>query len=288
MKIPSTTEGKLENISQTIWALEESQRSEPLPRLERLNLLRSHYEIQQLREEELEIPKKDRSLLYLNEESKSQVLLVHGGHSTPATYIQLGKNLYRMGMTVYATLLPNEETVGFQRGGVPWQLSRAELEMRYDQLAHLGGDVHVVGSSFGAVLALGLALERPVKSLTLLSPPLRPTLHFAERLALTWGRLFPRLFEKMVASSPHRWMADRYGALREARRRIRELECPILAIHARNNMELDHRGLELVRKNGRNPGNKIVLLEEGGHRLLHGKSAARVEKEILDFLRERS
>jgi len=92
----------------------------------------------------------------------------------------------------------------------------------------------------------------------------------------------------MVASSPHRWMADRYGALREARRRIRELECPILAIHARNNMELDHRGLELVRKNGRNPGNKIVLLEEGGHRLLHGKSAARVEKEILDFLRERS
>lgn len=288
MKIPSSVEGKLENISQTIWALEERQRLEPLPRVERLNLLRSHYEIQQLREEELEIPKRDRSFLYLNEESSRQVLLVHGGHSTPATYIQLGKHLYRMGMTVYATLLPNEETVGFQRGGVPWQLSRAELELRYDLLAHLGGDIHVVGSSFGAVMALGLAHARPVRSLVLLSPPLRPSLRLVERLALTGGKLFPRLFERLVERSPHRWMADRYAALREARRMIRELDCPILALHARNNMELDHRGLDLLRRWGRNEANRLVLLEEGGHRLLHGKSAARVEQEILDFLRTQS
>ncbi len=288
MKIPSTTEGRLENLSQTIWALEENHRSEPLPPLERLNLLRSHYEIQQLREEELEIPKKDRSFLYLNESSKIQVLLVHGGHSTPASFIQLGKRLYRAGMTVYATLLPNEETVGFQRGGVPWQLSRAELEMRYDLLSHLGEDIHVIGSSFGAVLAIGLAKERPVKSITLLSPPLRPTLRFVERMALAWKRLFPNLFENMVASSPHRWMADRYSALKEARKRVRELECPILAIHARNNMELDHRGLDMVRRHARNQASKAVLLEEGGHKLLHGKSASKVEDEILAFIQSQS
>jgi len=288
MKIPSSTEGRLENLSQTIWALEERQRVESLPKLERFNLLRSHYEIQQFREEELEIPKKDRSFLYLNENSESQVLLVHGGHSTPATYIQLGKNLYRAGMTAYATLLPSEETVGFQRGSVPWQLSRAELELRFDLLAHLGPDIHVVGSSFGAVLAIGLARKRPVKSLTLLSPPLRPALGLPERAALAWAKLFPRLFERMVANNPRRWMADRYSALREAKRMIRELNCPILAIHARNNMELDPRGLDSIRRQGRHPGNKVLLLEEGGHRLLHGKSAARVEREILDFIRAQS
>ena len=288
MKIPSTTEGRLENLSQTIWALEEAHRTEPLPPLERLNLLRSHYEIQQLREEELEIPKKDRSFLYLNENSKVQVLLVHGGHSTPASFIQLGKRLYRAGMTVYATLLPNEETVGFQRGGVPWQLSRAELEMRYDLLHHLGENTHVVGSSFGAVLAIGLAKVKPVKSLVLLSPPLRPTLRFAERMALTWKKLFPQLFENMVESTPHRWMADRYTALRVARKTVKELNCPILAIHARNNMELDHRGLELIRRHARNKTSKALLLDEGGHKLLHGKSGAKVEEEILSYIQAQS
>ena len=107
-----------------------------------------------------------------------------------------------------------------------------------------------------------------------------------ERLALAWGRLFPRLFERLVAQSPHRWMADRYGAVREARRRLGELDCPILAIHAQNNMELNASGLKVVSKGSRHPDTKTLLLEEGGHRLLRGPAAPRVEKEILEFLQK--
>jgi esterase/lipase len=107
-------------------------------------------------------------------------------------------------------------------------------------------------------------------------------------MALAWGRLFPRLFEQMVADNPQRWMADRYPALREAKRKIRELNCPILAIHAKNNMELDHRSLDAVRRGGRHKDNKVLLLDDGGHRLLHGKSSSRVERELLDFIRASS
>lgn len=285
MRIPSTAEGRLENMAQTVWSLEEKNREKPLPYGERLNLLRIHYEIQRQREEQLEIPKRDRSFLYLQEGSKDQVLLVHGGHSTPAQYIQLGKALYRAGMTVYGTLLPSEEAVGSQRGEVPWQMVRDELELRFDLLSHLGGRIHVVGSSFGAIISLILALQRPVASLSLLSPPLKPHLSVTERFALTWGRLFPRLFERLVAQSPHRWMADRYSAVREARRRVPELECPILAVHARNNMELSPSGLAILRKRSRHPDSRIVMLEEGGHRLLRGPAAPQAEREILEFIR---
>ena len=285
MQIPSTPEGRLENMAQTVWSLEEANREKPLPYGERLNLLRIHYEIQRLREEQLEIPKRDRSYLYLQEGSKDQVLLVHGGHSTPAQYIQMGKALYRAGMTVYGTLLPSEETVGSQRGEVPWQMVRDELELRFDLLSHLGGRIHVVGSSFGAILSLILAHNRPVASLSLLSPPLKPHLSFAERMALTWGRLFPKLFERLVAQSPHRWMADRYSAVREARRHVSDLECPILAVHARNNMELSPSGLAVLRRGSRNANSRALLLEEGGHSLLRGPAAPQVEKEILEFIR---
>jgi carboxylesterase len=284
MKIPSTTEGRIENMSQTVWALENLHAEEEVSPEERQNLLRTHYEIQRLKEEKQEIPKRDRSFLYLQKNSKDQVLLVHGGHSTPAQYIRLGKSLFNAGMSVYCSLLPSEESVGVQRGGVPWQFSRDALELRYDMLRLLGDRIHVVGSSFGAVLAMNLALKKPVQSLVLLSPPLKPQLKAGEGTALALGRLFPSLFEKMVARSPHRWMSDRYSALREARRHLSELDCPILAVHAKNNMEVSPQGLDVIRKRSRHADSRVLLLEEGGHQLFKGPSAARVEEETLTFL----
>ena len=281
--IPSSREEQLRNITDTVWTLERMNQESRLPLAERLNILRSHYELQRLREEDLDIPKRDRSFLYLQETPTAAVLLVPGGHSTPAQYFQLGRHLYRAGMTVYSSLLPSEAAVGEQRGGVPWQLPLAELEMRYSNLALLDVPIHLVGSSFGGILAILIAARYPVASLTLLSPPLKPHLSLRERLALGWSRLFPRLFERMIARSPHRWMADRYAAVHEASAQLSGLSAPVLAIHAKDNPELGTAGLRRVQR-ALGKRARTLLLDKGGHLLLDGAESARVTREVQEFI----
>lgn len=281
--IPSSREEQLRNITDSVWTLERMNQESPLPLAERLNILRSHYELQRLREEDLDIPKRDRSFLYLQETPTAAVLLVPGGHSTPAQYFQVGRHLYRAGMTVYSPLLPSEAAVGGQRGNVPWQLPLAELEMRYSNLALLDVPIHLVGSSFGGILAILIAARHPVASLTLLSPPLKPHLSFRERFALTWTRLSPALFERMISGTPHRWMADRYAAVREASAQLAGLGMPVLAIHAKDNPELGTGGLRRVeRALGKRA--RTLLLDKGGHLLLEGPEAARVTREVQEFI----
>ncbi len=281
--IPGNTRTQLLNVSDTVWTLERINEESSLPLEERVNLVRSHYELQQLKEENLDIPKRDRSFLYLQETPSATVLLVPGGHSTPAQYFKLGRHLYRAGMTVYCSLLPNEAAVGAQQGGVPWQLSLAELEMRYGILALLDVPIHVVGSSFGSILGVILAARHPVASLSLLSPPMSPKLKFSERMALTWGRIFPRLFERMITDSPHRWKADRYSAVREAGKQLRGLQAPVFAIHAADNPEVGPAGLKHVARTMGGRAN-TVLLEKGGHLLLEGPESVTVTKQVQEFI----
>ncbi|MCP4549914.1 MAG: hypothetical protein GY835_25945 [bacterium] len=282
-----TTKGEqLQNMVNTVWGLHGANRDERLPLTERVNLLRTHYELQRIKEEELDIPQRDRSFLYLQEEPTAAVLLVPGGHSTPSQYFHLGRHLYRSGMTVYSSLLPNEAAVGSQSGGVPWQLSLAELEMRYDMLELLDVPIHIVSSSFGSILALILARKCKAASLTLLSPPLRPNLKLSERIALTWRRIIPRLFERMISSSPHRWLADRYNAVRQASQKLGEIRAPILAIHAKDNPELSPDGLKVIKKAFGENDARIILLDKGGHGLLKGEESGRVQQEVLSFIQK--
>lgn len=270
-------------MTHTVWELEHRHSQKPLVRAEQIDLFRAHFEIQRMKEEDQKIPRQDRSFLYLQEKGEKSVLLVHGGHSTPSQFIELGKQLYHAGMTVYGTLLPNEESVGTQQGGVPWQLSLAELMLRYDLLSLYGSPIHVVGSSFGAVLALRLALEKPVESLTLLSPPLKPQLKLNESLSLAWGSIFKGRFEKQVADTPHRWMADRYRAVRDVRRKLGDIKCPVLAYHARDNRELTSAGLRALERSLKNVSARLI--DEGGHRLLEGPAAADLRRGIVEFVR---
>ncbi len=283
---PKPKDDQLQRMTNTVWSMELISSQQELPIAERVNLLRTHYEVQRLKEEELDIPKRDRSFLYLQEEPTAAILLVPGGHSTPAQYFELGKHLYHSGMTVYSSLLPNETDVGGQKGNVPWKLSLAELEMRYDLLAKLDLPIHIVGSSFGGILSILLAAKHPVASLTLLSCPMKPSLSLGERLALTWRRLFPRLFESMIAGSPHRWMADRYGAAREAKGILGSLKTPILAIHAKDNKEVSPEGLKAVQRARGELGAKTLMLDDGGHLLLEGSGAQEVRKQVLGFIQE--
>jgi alpha-beta hydrolase superfamily lysophospholipase len=283
---PKPKDDKLQRMTDTVWSMERIVDEQDLPMSERVNLLRTHYEVQRVKEEELEIPTRDRSFLYLQEKPTAAILLVPGGHSTPAQYFDLGKHLYHSGMTVYSSLLPNETAIGDQQGGVPWQLSLTELEMRYDLIAKLGVPIHVVGSSFGSILAILLAAKQPVCSLTLLSCPLKLSLSFGERMALTWNRLFPRLFERMIAGSPHRWMADRYGAARKARHLLGSIKTPVLAMHAKDNKEVSADGLKAVSRVRRDLGAETLLLDEGGHLLLEGGAAQETRRRVLAFIQE--
>jgi alpha-beta hydrolase superfamily lysophospholipase len=282
--VPQSREEQLQNMTNTVWQLESLHREQALPLAERIDLLRTHYEIQRMKEEDLQIPERDRTFLYLQEQPTAAALLVPGGHSTPAQYFHLGRHLYRSGMAVYGVLLSNEATVGEQRGGVPWQHTIAELEMHYERLALLDVPIHLVGSSFGGILVTLLALRRPARTVTLLSPPFKPHLSLQARLALGLRLLLPWLFERMVARSPHRWLADRFNAMREARGRLGDLKAPLLAIHAKDNEELPAEGLKAIRKARGERGDRILLLDEGGHMLLQGPAARQVQKEILDFI----
>lgn len=128
------------------------------------------------------------------------VLLLHGMSDSPYSLRALGESLHRQGYRVVGLRLPGHGTVPAGLKTVRWQDMAAAVQLAFDHLVTEVGpkNVHIVGYSTGAPLALDLTLgaldsDRPVpRSLVLISPAIgvTPAAAFAKwqgRLAVIPG-----------------------------------------------------------------------------------------------------
>lgn len=208
---------------------------------------------------------------------------------------------------------------------------RTEAEPGHSQLAHdlatvretlaVYGPAHLVGHSYGGVLALQTALDVPalVRSVTVYEPPLTALLATGtpEDRALLEGSLHDSLLDAQLAGSPT-WLAafvdwwngpgafaalpesSRQELLRTAPRAAREvlslasddrtledyqaLSCPVLVMRGSQPPTPIARVLALL---GSLPAASSVTVDNAGH-MAPLVATARVAPLVADFLRDRA
>lgn len=124
----------------------------------------------------------NRSFQIEQNEPRGAVLLLHGMSDSPYSLRALGQSLHRAGYTVLGLRLPGHGTVPSGLRFVEWEDMAAAVSLAMDHLQTeiAGKEIHIIGYSTGATLALDYVLDAletghgaMPASLVLISPAIR-------------------------------------------------------------------------------------------------------------------
>jgi carboxylesterase len=192
----------------------------------------------------------------------SPVLLLHGAGGGPDDLRHLGGFLAAHGHDVLCPCLPGHGRDPLALGDVRFsELIETCLEA-YDVLAAGtdGGGLPIVAQSLGAVLAVQVAVRRPVTGLVALAPALRP---FVARRIWLLGVL--ALVRPRLARATYRWQRGLLRGIRETRRAVPRLRCPLLVLQSRDDGSVSGRGAAELHDLAGSARKSLVLLEGQGH-----------------------
>jgi esterase/lipase len=139
--------------------------------------------------------------------------------------------------------------------------------------------VHVIGFSFGGALALHLAAEQPVDDLVLLAPALY--VHFKLRGVFV---ALHGLVPGTSARAELRWYAGIGLFLRMVARDLERVNCPLLAIHARDDRCVRVKSSVTITARMRRGNSRLAILPRGGHLLPIGEAQGEVCREVTQHL----
>lgn len=262
----------------------------------------------------------DTSLLSSAPANRPAVLLLHGLCANPMELMPLARPLREAGYEVKIPALPG---YGVPLDAAPGQSSvsrcedwLAQVRDYHDALAAQHGAVIVGGLCMGAVLALALAAERPVRALLLVSttlyfdgwnvspwrhllplaylPPLRERLSFRERPP--YGIKNPSMQAWVAQAMTHQQVsvagAARLSAaalhqasrlLRQVHRRLPAIQAPTLALQAVHDDVTSPRSVRtLEQRLGRPP--EVRWFHDSYHMLTLDNERVAVAAAARDFL----
>jgi carboxylesterase len=205
-------------------------------------------------------------------------LLIHGSTGHPGHLRLLGEQLRREGYGVLGVALPGHG-IGASVAGVGWESCYAAVRDSWRALRSEYRRVHVIGFSLGGALALHLAAEESVDDLVLLAPAI--FVHFRLRGVLVF---LHGLVPGSSARAKLRWYAGLRRFFRVVARDLERVDCPLLAIHARDDrcVRLKSSLTILDRMAGRD--SRLTLLPRGGHLLPIGEARREVWREVTRHL----
>ena len=245
------------------------------------------------------------------------VLLLHGLASGPQELQFLARGLQRAGYTVQVPVLPGYSFDGSGAAGAPQQAWVAQALAAFDRLQARCDTVAVGGLCIGAVLALRLALQRARQVSAVLA--LSTTLHYdgwatprtrrllplarwvpwAKRIAVREGPPYGVKDERLRA-----WIAGQMASagtsdagaaelrvgdllqaralIKEVRRRLPEIEAPLLLLHARDDEAASPRSAFEVARRVRSREVRCQLFGDSYHML----SIDREKHQVLAAMRE--
>lgn len=246
---------------------------------------------------------------FLIRKGKEACLLIHGLSSSTQEIEELALFLADAGYTVKAPLLP-----GHNAGLDDFHASDhkgwyASVKSAYDELAAYDKR-HVIGLSFGAALALKLAAEKKVATITALAP----AIFFTDRKAK-----FSHVFKHIISFKrkdyrkfyPHRKEApwdivddkaydDRIAykdvslkALSSSlkfislvKKDLRKITAPALVIHSVKDHTILPKSSSYIYENISSVNKKMFWLHGSGHVITVDKEKHIVFKEVLDFIKK--
>lgn len=263
-------------INRTIWEIQEHVRKNPEDPRHRRELLRAHFLQHFEYDRTFHVPRDDRSFLFLHDEPSMTCLLLHGAKGTPAEMRELGNYLYSKGYSVYC---PRFSRTDSKERMVSWESWVTQAETAFSTVNTFSKEVTIVGLSLGGTIAMILSKLHEPKGIVLLAPALYPRMSVKAR-AYELGRVAtPTLFYRLAG-----WNGEVLKAMDHARRSLKKITVPVLAMQASDDKRLSNRGLKFIRRHAANPLSEIRILPFGSHVLTRGEAKAEVFNRIQDFI----
>lgn len=228
-------------------------------------------------------------------------LLIHGFTGNPYSMRELGEYLADNGLSVRGIRLPGH--------GTSWEdlnLKKTEdwvqaVDTEFLDFASQHDEVFVVGLSFGAALAIDLAVRRPdrLKGIVTLAPFLlsKDPLRVAAPVVARVLRSFPgvgndicepgqdeRCYDRLpVKAVPHvlKFVARVRGLLPS-------LQVPVLTMHGRQDHTAPSDGSELIMEKAASTDKELVWLERSYHVITMDYDRQEVFERTLNFIKKRS
>lgn len=214
---------------------------------------------------------------------KRGVLLIHGFTGTPAQMLPLGRALNAQGYTSLGVLLPGHGTSVEDMERRTWADWLQGAREAYEALARQCDEVFVLGLSMGAILALILAEEKPVRAAVSISAPLRLVNRSAYYAFLAAPFIRYRAWPKSAASTtvaaeleneyylsydstPVAKVPDLLRLVRMAERGLRQIRCPLLIVQPQKDRTVRLDSPDLIYAGAVNASYKEILrLENSRH-----------------------
>jgi esterase/lipase len=271
---------QLQALALSAWDLARTEEQRKRGGRSRLISLRTRQRLAAAYESAREVPADERSFYLVGENDADSCLLIHGAQSGPAAYRALATHLHRNGLTVHALLLPDHVVDDGVVAEVEWRSSLQKARQAFRHLRQVSDRVHVVGMSFGSVLAIQLARHEPVASLALLAPALIPRVSPLEKLALQLKLYRLPWFRQRLG-----WNADLLDGMDTARGIIGRLEMPIFAAQCEDDDRIAPDSLRHLQKKARHRASRFQLFPSGGHTVLASHGEQGLNQAILQFFK---
>ena len=233
------------------------------------------------------------------------VLLIHGLGTNHKSMVKIAELLEKHNFIVDNIDLPGHNTTPEDLKNTEWTEWTEQTQKRLESLAKKTSKVFVLGASLGSVISLYLATKNPdVDGLILCSTALKPfnfkswivynfhfIQHFIRYIPLNkimsmylgipkdWIR-----YEKIPVSS----LIQSAKLLKELRKRIKQVNQPILIIQAKNDRIINRRGRKQVFNAIRSEDKTFVELLGGGHVIMSDENCEQAFNTITKWLQERS
>lgn len=223
------------------------------------------------------------------------VLLLHGFTGNSSDVRMLGRFLEKKGYTTYAPHyrghgVPPEELI--KSNADEWW---TDVLAAYEFLAEQYDQIAVAGLSLGGVLALKLAMNKPLKGVvTMCSPMMMRTTDIMFEGVLNYARDY-KVAEKKSDDTIERELAiirdkgmpslvSLQNLVRTVRDDIELLYTPILVVQATHDEVIDSKSADIIFERVESHDKQLKWYEHSGHIITLGQEKNQLHEDIYNFL----
>ncbi len=232
------------------------------------------------------------------------VVLIHGLLSTPAEMYGLAIKLQQLGYMAIGCRLKGHGTSPWDLKQRTWQDWRQSVLQNINIARHHGDKVHLIGFSTGGLLSLLLASEKAlnISSVSACSTPIKLKdrwlpftklangINFLSRPFLSTGGLFA--FNESSPEHPninyhHVPIASVNQLLiliRQTKKQLHQLACPVLLMHADNDPIVDPCSLSVLLRLIKQPLRQHQWVASSRHGILY-ENSDNCQQSIIDFIK---
>lgn len=235
---------------------------------------------------------------YLQGENDQGVLLIHGYTGTPAEMLLLGEYLHKRGYTVLGVRLPGHGTNPQELNETTWPMWYQEAEKGFTRLQQCCREVMVAGLSMGALLAIALAAQKPVKKAVFLSAPI----YVRDRRAL-FLPLLKHFIHYLKKRKRNYFVADKYNLAYSVmpvkplsslfaliklckKKFLPQIRIPCLVLQSKKEHTVKPESAEYIFHQLQSSDKKLVWFEKSGHILTLDIEREQVFEEIERFFKK--